>query len=108
MSDQPEPLAGQEIKLTAGSIAETLRVEDWNDRVFGQSWMDMAGHPASLSYAMRSAMAGLPLDNEVVYGKAQGLGHLVHVSEFATDEAPGSCPDCGESVNCGSHDPEGR
>lgn len=81
-------LAGQEIKLAAGSVAETLIVEDWNDRVFGgTSWMDMQYHPASLVYAMRSAVAGLPLDNEVVYGKAQGLGHLVHVSEFATDEA---------------------
>lgn len=58
-------------------------IEDWNDRVFGQSWQIMGGHPASLKYAMRSAMAGLPLDNEVVYGKDQyGRGRLVHVSEI--------------------------
>jgi hypothetical protein len=59
-----------------------FRVEDWNDRVFGQSWQVMQGHPASLGYALRAA-CDLPLDNEVVYGKdVSGLGHLVHVSEL--------------------------
>lgn len=60
------------------------RIEDWNDRVFGQSWQVMAAHPASLGYAVRGAVAGLPTDNEVVYGKDDyGLGHLVHVSEIS-------------------------
>lgn len=78
------PLAGQTVPLAPGSVAETLRVEDWNDRVFGQSWGAMEGHAASLSYAVRAARAGLSLDNEVVYGKdPQGIGRLVHVSEFA-------------------------
>jgi hypothetical protein len=83
----PHPLAGQTVTITAdihgdGTTAHKYLVEDWNDRLFGQSWMDMQGHPASLAYAVRSAVAGLPLDNEVVYGKAGHLGHLVHVSEI--------------------------
>lgn len=83
----PHPLAGQTVTVTAALHSDEpgdheFRVEDWNDRLFGVSWMDMQGHPASLVYAMRSAMAGLPLDNEVVYGKVQGFGHLVHVSEI--------------------------
>jgi len=87
----PHPLAGQTVTITPAaalySYQDTepieFRVEDWNDRTFGQSWMTYEGHPASLGYAMRSAVGGLPTDNEVVYGKCdRGLGHLVHVSEI--------------------------
>lgn len=83
----PHPLAGQTVTVSAdfpfvGSGDHSFVVEDWNDRVLGQSWMFMNGHPVSLAYAMRSAVADLPTDNEVVYGKAGGFGHLVHVSEL--------------------------
>ena len=57
-------------------------VEDWWDRVIGKSWMHCDGNPVCLVYAVRSASARLPFDNEVVYAKAQGLGVLVHVSEI--------------------------
>lgn len=81
---QPHPLAGQTVTvdLGYGDGPESYVIEDWWDRVSGGvSWMDAAYNPACLKYAMRSAVAGLPLDNEVVYGKA-GFGHLVHVSEL--------------------------
>lgn len=55
-------------------------VEDWWDRITGKSWMFAQGNPAALAYAGRAA--ALPLDDEVVYGKIGGLGHLVHVSEL--------------------------
>lgn len=88
MHTTPHPYAGQTVKLRDGvelngQSAAEFTVEDWNDRVFGQSWQTLVGHPACLAYAMRGAIAGLPGDNEVVYGKAGGLGHLVHVSEIA-------------------------
>ena len=55
----------------------------WNSpRIGGKSWMDSNGNPACLHYAMRSAANGLPIDNNVLYGKIGGLGHLVHVSEI--------------------------
>lgn len=88
---QPHPQAGQTVKVTPAAAVYghqttnpfEFRIEDWNDRVFGESWMDLVGHPAALGYAMRSAIGGLPLDNDVVYGKDErGLGHLVHVSEI--------------------------
>ena len=87
----PHPAAGQTVTINpvaplfSHSTTNPIQyvIEDWNDRVFGRSWMDMNGHAASLGYAMRSAGV-LPLDNEVVYGHAVGgLGHLVHVSEIA-------------------------
>jgi len=58
-------------------------IEDWADRVFGKSWMFMDGNPAALVYAMRAGLAGLPTDDEVVYGKTRsGRSHLVHVREI--------------------------
>lgn len=87
----PHPLAGQTVTVSPTSPLFTyvttdpiqFRIEDWSDRLFGQSWMDMQGHPACLKYAVRSGLSGLPLDNEVVYGKCDdGFGHLVHVSEI--------------------------
>lgn len=91
MHTTPHPAAGQTIAIVpaAALFGRTdttpieFHIEDWNDRVFGQSWMYMGGHPAALNYAVRSAVGPLPLDNEVVYGKDdRGLGHLVHISEI--------------------------
>ena len=45
------------------------------------------GNPAALKYAVRAALrepASLPLDDEVVYGKVDIFGHLIHVSEIVT------------------------
>ncbi|SCZ14064.1 hypothetical protein SAMN02799641_05730 [Rhodococcus erythropolis] len=80
---EPHPLAGQtvEIKQIDGETLE-YRLEDWWDRVYGSSWMFADGNPAALNYAMRAGFAGLPVDNEVVYGKAGAFGQLIHVSEI--------------------------
>lgn len=92
MHSTPHPHAGRTVKLIdgvelGGQPAAELAVEDWADIVFGQPWQAMHGHHASLAYAMRSAMAGLPVDNEVVYGKDRySKGHLVHVSEIDTGD----------------------
>lgn len=58
------------------------RIEDWNDRVLGGSWMYADGNISAFNYAIRSVTSNVPLDNEVVYGKIGGLGYLVHVSEL--------------------------
>jgi len=85
MHSESHPLAGQNITLPSG---DTYWLEDWWDRVSGgTSWMDMQGNPACMLYAMKSGMNNLPLDNEVVYGKVDGLGHLMHVSELGLDNA---------------------
>ncbi len=85
--DAKHPLSGQTVKvnlkLADGSIKlEEYRLEDWWDHLTGQSWMNSNGNPAALMYAMRNGIVGLPLDDEVVYGKIGSLGHLVHVSEI--------------------------
>ena len=60
------------------------RVEDWWDRVSGMSWMNANGNPACMIYGMRCGLSEIPIpiDNEVLYGKIDGLGHLVHISEI--------------------------
>lgn len=77
-------VTAQPLYLQANTTVE-FRVEDWCQRVLGKSWMDAESHPMALAYAVRSAMAGIPLDNEVLYGKTpDGLAHLVHISEVAS------------------------
>jgi len=56
--------------------------EDWWDRVYGESWAWSRNNPAALKYAFRLIGTDIPDDDEVVYGNAGGLGHLVHVSEL--------------------------
>ena len=79
----PHPRAGQtvHVDLNGGELAE-FQVEDWWDRVSGGSWMTAGGNPAAVNYAFRVRRKGLPFDDEVVYGKIGGFGHLVHVSEL--------------------------
>ena len=87
--NKPAPFAGQTVRLKDSfehpqfDIAGAeFHVEDWWDRVAGKSWMFCDGNPGCLVYALRSGLAQLPLDNEVLYGKVGGLGHLIHVSEI--------------------------
>lgn len=87
--DQPHPLAGKTVTLNdttrkAPDVEPGMeyRIEDYWDRVAGMSWMHAEGNPAAIKYAMRSGFGGLPVDDEVVYGKIGPFGHLIHVSEL--------------------------
>lgn len=89
----PHPLTGQAVTVDADLHADgpgphQVLVEDWWDRVFVRSWMVADGNPAALIYALRSSQAGLPTDNNVIYGKTpSGRGHLLHVSELQSGGA---------------------
>lgn len=82
------PQAGKEVivypkheiqGLVKGAIYE---LEDWWENISEEGWYKSAHNPACLQYAARSGMAGIPVDDEVVYGKIDQLGYLVHVSEL--------------------------
>lgn len=60
-----------------------FEIEDYWENVAGKSWMVSEGNPACLIYAMRSV--GLPIDNEVIYGKINGFGYLIHESELGDE-----------------------
>jgi len=89
------PLAGQKVIIKKGVKHPQVKdfggaefvVEDWVDRVIGQSWMFADGNPACLIYAIRSGLTETSMiDNEVLYGKVGPLGHLVHISEIDESE----------------------
>ena len=80
-------LAGKTVKIKteANTIGGAeIRIEDWWINIAGSSWMFQQGNPACMIYAMRTGTGGLdiPSDDEVLYGKIGGLGHLVHISEI--------------------------
>lgn len=86
----PHPLAGKTVLIHSKSAThqghpfdnQPYRVEDWWDRASGGSWKYATGNPAAIHYAIRSVDADLPFDDEVVYGKLDYLGYLLHVSEL--------------------------
>jgi len=90
MHNDKHPLAGKTVKIkmkfpSPDSPADQeldFRLEDWWDRVAQRSWADCNGNPACINYAVRSAKARFPIDDEVVYGKVGAFGYLVHVSEI--------------------------
>lgn len=84
MHNEASPLSGRTVTIKTGTHAGCeYRVEDYWDRVSGgKSWMDMGGNPACIIYGVRAGQEGLPIDDEVVYGKIGPFGHLIHVSEL--------------------------
>lgn len=86
---EQHPQAGQTITIHRKGEPgeEQFTVEDWCDRVMGQSWMWMSGNHAVRNYAYHAGLTGLPVDDEVVYGKIGAFGYLVHVTEFVEEKA---------------------
>jgi hypothetical protein len=84
---EAHPQAGQTVNVAlvqpGNTLAVEFRLEDYWDRIAGKSWMDSDGNPAALQYGMRAGLIGLPVDDEVVYGKVAAFGYLVHVSEIS-------------------------
>lgn len=82
---EAHPMSGKTVRIKADAHqlgGSEYRLEDWWDRVSGQSWKWATVNPACLGYAMRSIKPKLPNDDEVVYGKIGPLGYLVHVTEL--------------------------
>jgi hypothetical protein len=87
MHSEQSEYAGEIVKLKPEARhlgGSDYTVEDWWDRVAGKSWMNCDGDPACWAYAVRSV--GVPIDNEVLYGKIGAFGHLVHISEIEQPE----------------------
>jgi hypothetical protein len=86
----PHDLAGKTVTLAPASPNAEIHdgveftVEDWYDRVTGQSWMFAEGNPTAIKYALRTGFGGgkVPVNDEVVYGKIGNLGHIVHTTEL--------------------------
>ena len=66
---------------------KTIRVDDWFDRVCGRAcWPSSTAHPAAIIYREHAEFAGLPMDEEIVYGwDASSAGFAVHASEIGPE-----------------------
>lgn len=103
MHTEAHPLAGKTITINGGVFAgSTYAVEDWWDRVAGRSWKECVGNTACLEYAARYSIVPQthvlpPLDDEVVYGKIDGLGKIIHAIDL--DETPATAFDIGGGMH---------
>ena len=94
---EKHPLAGKKVKLHIAlpdneeqrnspgvvKLKDTVfEIEDWWENVSGSSWINGIGNPACMKYGIRAGISDLPTDNEVVYGKIDNVGHLIHQSEI--------------------------
>lgn len=87
------PLAGKTVTIEFagdghpqyGKGPHEFTVEGWWDVLTGGPWGDAAGNPAAMIYGLRAGFAQLPWDDEVLYGKINGLGVLLHVSELPAE-----------------------
>jgi len=96
MHAEKSQLAGRTVHIRKDVVHPQVRiggqefhVEDWWDRLTGGSWMDARSNPACIIYAIRSGFAGLPMDDEVLYGKVGPFGHLIHISEIELPDEGG-------------------
>jgi hypothetical protein len=79
LSKAEDPAQGQVV------TGAEYRVEGFWKDITGRSWMVSDGNPAAMHYGMRAGFTGLPIDDNVLYGKIGSLGHLVHVSELGDE-----------------------
>lgn len=63
---------------------KTFYVEGEIESTFGTnlSTAIMMGNWAARHYADRARLNNLPMDSDLYYGKIDGLGHILHKSEF--------------------------
>lgn len=93
----PSEFAGTTVKIRAGVVdplqhmvvgGADYQVEDWWLNIARKSWEYCHGNPAAIQYALRIGMSpSVPIDDEVLYGKIDGVGHLVHISEIEPTDA---------------------
>jgi hypothetical protein len=69
-----------------GTATPLIRIEDRDTALWGgKQWHEMLGNPAAIQFGMRAMTEQLlpySLNDEVWYGKVQGLGELVFRDEL--------------------------
>lgn len=102
----PSPYAGKTVQLRVDALeigGLPAEVVDWFENTGAEvSWQVAreAGDNRADSYYVRRALAGLPDDNEVLFGRVDGLLRLFHVTEvdgYVAPPAPPAPTDVSES-----------
>lgn len=77
---QQHPKAGEVVTIKRGSFTgQEFRIEDWYINLTGKPWRE-SSLAACIEYSIRTADT-TPIDDDVLYGHIDGIGHLVHISE---------------------------
>ncbi|QSR16034.1 hypothetical protein CA833_02285 [Novosphingobium sp. KA1] len=88
MHRKAHPLAGQAVVVASGTYeGQVFEIEDWWDRVAGESWIDCDENPVCVEYAMRAGADFDPLDDEVVLGHLGDLEAIMHARHLPTPAA---------------------
>lgn len=59
-----------------------IHIEGLWSQIHGTQWYHCESNIACVIYGLRCIENNLPIDDAVYYGKINGLGHLVHISEL--------------------------
>lgn len=89
----PSPYAGKTVRLRADAAelgGHDVEVVDWYERTNGgSSWRSsIDDDPRAQGYSVRRGLGGLPDDDEVLFGRVDGMGQLVHLTEIEGATAP--------------------
>lgn len=92
MHSESSKYAGKTVRLKASAMhfqvpdfgGAEVRIDDWWDKGTGKLWRRSSreGNAAAVIYAVRTEANRLPRDDEVLYCKLNGLGHIIHVCEI--------------------------
>lgn len=74
-------MAGQTVVFNGNTFA----LEDWWENVGGDHWFNMSDNFACMEYKQRLGKI-LDTDTDVVYGKMNGLGYIIHDREWEKAE----------------------
>ena len=86
------PYAGRTARVSSGTLAgKRIEVEDWAYKVFDSfEWETMTDNPAVLVYLtehdLETSTPEHPYYLTAVYGKVDGLAHIVRLEELEFDE----------------------
>jgi hypothetical protein len=79
---QPSSFSGKTIQVEIDARLYPFECEDWWDRVekTDEHWYQKTREKDEcLEFVMRYSREGLPLDDEVLVGKVQGVRKLIHI-----------------------------
>lgn len=77
---EPSPLANTTVTLSSGPYeGSEYNIQDYWDRIFGGSWME-SDSPYAVEYTIHGLSYRVPMDDEVLYGEIDGIGHIVRVA----------------------------
>lgn len=82
------PLAGETVVIASGTFeGHSFTIEDWWDRVAGESWIDCDENPTCAEYGMRAGADFDPLDDDVVLGHIDCAETIIHARHLPTPAA---------------------